>query len=352
LRSLIMRDFFSSKKKIFGLLGFLILLISIPLALFLVKQNQDTRQHAATFQPGGTTDSCGLIQVSVAESPVCPNVADVSGGNLNPKDPPATNNVSSYTTTYTLRNTDTQKHSVKYEKMAYFCNSAYGVPGKDLVDGTEYPYCIDNPKVEDVTVSIDPGTTQTIQVVVKNPNNATCGTFQTDFNITAVDGNASCTYQGPHPGHADGGSVGASGFCQTGISCNSLIPTPTATPSATPTFTPTPTASPTATPTPTASPSATPTPTASASATPTPTGTLTPTPTPTITNTPTPPLSPTPTLTGTQTPTPTLTPIPTELAQSSPAPTLMNTGGETISAILGLGGIMVMILGTLVFLML
>jgi hypothetical protein len=30
----------------------------------------------------------------------------------------------------------------------------------------------------------------------------------------------------------------------------------------------------------------------------------------------------------------------------------MNTGGETIPAILGLGGIMVMILGTLVFLML
>lgn len=347
-----MRDFFSSKKKVFGILVTLILLISIPLALFLVKQNQDNRQKASTTQPGGTTDSCGLIQVSVAETPVCPLTADISGGSIIPKTPATTNNVSSFTTTYTLRNTDTQKHSVKYQKMAYYCTSAYGVPGKDLVSGVEYPYCVDNPKIDDVTVDIDPGATQTIQVVVNNPASQTCGTFQTDFTITAVDGNASCTYQGPHPGQAQGGSAGATGFCQTGISCDSLAPSPTATPAATPTFTPTPTASPTAilTPTVTASPSAAPT--ASVSATPTPTGTLTPTPTVLVTATPT--LTPIPT--GTLTPTPSLsptaTPIPTMLAQSSPAPTLMNTGGETIPAILGLGGIMVMILGTLVFLML
>ena len=320
----------------------------IPLVLFVVKQSQDTRQNASTNQPAGNTDSCGLIQVSVSETPVCPRVAEVTGGSMIPKDPPQTNSVSSYTTTYTLRNTDTQKHSVKYQKTTYYCTSAYGVPGKDLVSSEEYPYCVDNPKTDDITVEIDPGATQTVAVIASSPQNQTCGTFQTDFTIVAVDGNASCIYQGPHPGQAQGSSAGASGLCQTGISCDSLLPSPTATPAATPTPTidlsPTPTASPTATPTLVASPSATPI--ASGSATPTPTGTLTPTPTATISGTLT------PTLTLTPTASVSATPVPTQLAQTTPIPTLMDTGAESIPAILGLAGVMIMILGTMVFFML
>lgn len=339
-----MRDFFSSKKRIFGFISFLILLITIPLVLFVVKQSQDTRQKASTTQPAGNTDSCGLIQVTVSESPVCPRVADVSGGSILPKDPPQTNSVSSYTTTYILRNTDTQKHAVKYQKTSYYCTSAYGVAGKDLVSGEEYPYCVDNPTTNDITVDIDPGGTKTIQVTAPSPQNQVCGTYQTDFTIVAVDGNASCIYQGPHPGQAQGASAGASGFCQTGISCDSLLPSPTATPSATPT--PTIDLTPSATPTLVASPSATPV--ASASATPTPTGTLTPTPTGSVSTTLTPTLTPTRTPTASAS----ATPVPTLLAQTTPGPTLMDTGGESIPALLGLAGVMIMILGTMVFFML
>ena len=87
-------------------------------------------------------------------------------------------------------------------------------------------------------------------------------------------------------------------------------PTPTPTPTSTPTGTLTPTPTPTSTLTPTPTGTPTPTPTPTGTPTPTPTGTLTPTPTPTPTGTPAP--TPTPTSGPTSTPVsgPTSTPTP------------------------------------------
>ena len=336
-----------NKKKIFAAIALLILLIAIPLLLFVIREQQDLRQRADTTKQAGNTDTCGLVQVSVSESPICPAVATVSGGTFVPKTPVQANNVVSYTTTYTLRNTDTQSHSVKYQKQSYYCTTPYGVPGKDLVSGDEYPYCIDSPKISEVTVTIEPGQTVTVPVSVSSPTNSACGAFQTDFTILAIDGNNSCIYEGESPNAANGGG-GSSGFCMTGVSCSAPV---VASPSATPTTILSPTLTPTATSTPTASPTATLTltltPTISASPSATPTGTLTPTmtptPTATITATSTPTASPTATLT--------LTPTPTIIALV-PSPTLPPTGSSEVTALIGVGGLILMFVGTLVFFML
>lgn len=338
-----------NKKKLFAALALLLLLIAIPLLLFVIRQQQDLRQRADTTKPAGNTDTCGLIQINVSESPICPAVATVSGGTFVPKTPAQSNNVVSYTTTYTLRNTDTQTHNVKYQKQSYYCTTPYGVPGKDLVSQEEYPYCIDNPKIDEITVAIEPGQTITVPVTVSSPTNSACGAFQTDFNILAVDGNNSCIYEGESPNGENGGG-GASGFCMTGVSCSA---TPTASPSAS--LSPTATPTPTRTITPTASPSATLTPTASPSAsltlTLTPTVSATPSATPTGTLTPTLTLTPTATLTATLTPTASAAATPTIIA-IVPSPTLAATGSNEITALIGIGGLLLMFVGTLVFFML
>lgn len=114
----------------------------------------------------------------------------------------------------------------------------------------------------------------------------------------------------------------------------------------------TPTPTPTGTLTPTPTPTTTPTPTGTT--TPTPTGTVTPTPTGTLTPTPTPTSTPTPSPTGTPTPTPTgtLTPTPTPGPTATPTPEVaLPEAGFALPTFQGIiTGVLLLIMGALLIL--
>jgi hypothetical protein len=115
----------------------------------------------------------------------------------------------------------------------------------------------------------------------------------------------------------------------TNTPTNTLTPTVTPTNTTTPTTTATVTATPTITTTSTKTPTPTVTPTKTPTTTPTSTGTQTPTPTPSVTAQVT--VTPTPSETPTQTPTSSETPTPTPTTSETPTPTPTETVTPTIT---------------------
>lgn len=245
-----------STKPLVAVLILLLLISGIGAGIYGVNRTQELRKKAYTLITNPATDICGLIRVTVAESPNCPLLTnDIHATNI------GQNVVSTYTSTFTLTNITNQSHTVHYIKNSNYCTEPLG----QSQPGAGQLVCWDNGTSEPVDVTLAPNQTVTIHVSRSSTSGQACGSFQTDLGITSVDGNTNCRSQ------QDANQPSASGLCQTGITCSTTTPTgtPTNTPTGTPTITPTPTG--TVTPTQTA----TPTPTR----TPTPTPTLTPTPT-------------------------------------------------------------------------
>jgi len=198
--------------KFLPLVVVLFLVASLPLAVVLVRQKQ-APEKAEVGKVLPNKDKCGLIEVDVRELQACPRLAKVENGQVVPINPGQTNNLSTYTNIYTLKNIapDQQTHTVKYKTYSSFCSSAYG----HLYAPKNWIVCNDNPQSEEKEVTIEPGQTVEVRVERSSPTGIACGTYQLDLNILAVDGNENCTYRGPNPGE----TVGAWGYCETGISC-------------------------------------------------------------------------------------------------------------------------------------
>lgn len=183
-------------------------------------------------------DSCGLIEVSVQEPTVCPRLAKTDQSpnctSVVPIQPGQTNNLNRYTNIYSLKNiaADQLSHTVTYRTYSSFCTSAYG----QLYAPKCWIVCNDNPQTEDGEATIAPGQTAEVAVERSSPTGSVCGTYQLDLDIFAVDGNTNCIYRGSNPGE----TVGAWGYCETGLDCPVNTPTPTSEVTPTPTTCPTP----------------------------------------------------------------------------------------------------------------
>ncbi len=222
-----------ARKKVITLvlLFVLVLLTGVSIYLFsnLNQETQTTQTRADTYVATGAKglgiDPCGHIQISVSESPACPLLTrdlDASGKPVSPVT--ATNSVSEYKTTYYLKNISTQKRTVKYKKMSFFCDEPYGQPTNNGQGGYR-PHCIGNPVFTDESVTLEPNAVHSFDIIVKNKSDNKCGSFQsdvvygsfqTDINIVDVDGNTSCAF--PSTEAQQSGSVAAAGLCQTGKS--------------------------------------------------------------------------------------------------------------------------------------
>ncbi len=260
------------RRKILLLILGLILLLSIPLTIYLVRQQQEIRSRATgqevSFQLSPQTANA-IVNDTL---PVAISLANSAGYNIT---------------------------------------------------GVDFTLTFDSDILE--ALSFQPNTTLNT-VIINNPPNNNNGTFRFVVVDTSANQNTqnplslgTITFKAKQVGTA---TVGFQNNQVTALGNDNLLPvgtntvgsytvalaptaTPTPLPTATPSPTPIPTATPTLTPTPRPTNTPTPTPTSTPSPTPTPLPTATPTPTPLPTNTPT----PLPTATPTPVP-PTATPVP------------------------------------------
>lgn len=200
------------------------------------QQQRTTGTRADTFVRGTPVgpgiDACGHIQVTVEELTACSLLAKSLNPDNTPKTPvTASVDISEYKTRYYLKNISSQKRTVTYTRMAFFCEEPFGTAKPD-----GNPHCIGNPDIKDVTITLEPGQVEAIDIFVKNNSANKCGSFQTDMNygsfqtdlnIKSVDGKEECAL--PSKELQASGSVAAAGICQTGksaASCPANTPTP------------------------------------------------------------------------------------------------------------------------------
>lgn len=202
-----------SHKKAFilGALVVFLLVGGLVTSLFLVQKNQDIRGKAFEIFSNPKDDTCSIVLVNISEKTSCPKLENNTGQN----------NVSNYQTVYTITNparalVDSSPgvaHKVKYVKNSNFCDEPYGQKGS-----TSNPICLSNPQQETVEVTLQPGESVDIPINRASPTGSACGSYQTDFSISSIDGNTSCHGR---TGGTPPDLVNA-GVCQTGITCGAI----------------------------------------------------------------------------------------------------------------------------------
>lgn len=159
------------------------------------------------------TDSCNRVRVTASESPSCPRLTwnnpgscdDVSGG--------ATNNLSSYSQTFTISSIDGGAHTVGYQTATNFCDNKYLTSGFG-----GYCSCTNNAIHTPGSIAIPAGGSRTVTINRANPYGQSCGSYQFDLWVDSVDGNNGCNL-------GNAGITGISGVCETGRTC--IPPPPT-----------------------------------------------------------------------------------------------------------------------------
>ncbi len=376
-----------TKRQIINLAAIILLLLAIPLTLVILKQRQETKQHALQTSaqctpddgsiPGGYSYTPGSLEIYTSVIETDGSINPIPGVHL--KASKIDNNQGTGANApinwadgsgcgFSAEGITDARGRMNLEPLncahnnfrVWYGESGPGqLPSDVVLDESRSEFQPDGADQSNVKRSVDIG-----NLPLKNGFAGILKLYyRRNASVQPTPTNTPAPTETPVPG-------ATSTPTPTGTPVPTNTPTPTNTPSPTPTGTIAPT--PTGTLTPTNTPTLTPTPIPTHTPTPTPTATPIPptptrTPTPTPTNTPTPTRTPTPTPTGTiaPTPTPTSTPIPTAtpvpttvivyvapaqptpttpavviIAQATPRPTVAPTGTtETSIAFVTLGTI-------------
>jgi len=210
-----------TNKTFLAVLGFVIVLIGIPAAVYVSLTSTENRQKAYVVPPGTAFDSCKKVEINLSENPGCPRLTFSNDGNntCTLPDPSARNNVPSYSLTINIKTHDGKSHAVHFNKFNNFCTGGYGDFQRDGMDC----HCNDNQQTSSGILNVSSsGVVASTSMTRSSPSGTNCGTYQFDFVIDRIDGQT-CTWGSAeqHPGGV--------GHCETGNSCNEL-------PSATPTL--------------------------------------------------------------------------------------------------------------------
>lgn len=244
------------KLLLIALLG--ILLVGIPVSLYLVQTQQDTRQRAGIITPSSTaTDSCTKVTLSITQtSPEslaslpgegrCPDLATAPGdGRIIPRgDPngsgPITHPFNKISYNILVESVDGAPHEVEISTSTFFCPTPYG----ELSSDKKFLVCNQNSQnypqngVQSIKKTVSGTQPYSFTVERGSQNGTSCGSYQFDIAVYSVDGHTNCTISN------------IAQVCQTGIDAATCVP-PTGTPTPTQTPSPTPTVAPTITPVPT-----------------------------------------------------------------------------------------------------
>jgi hypothetical protein len=143
-----------------SILGLLLIIVSLPLTVLLVKQRQEIRKEAAVSQ--GTLNICGITVGQPTEN-------KGSG---------------TYSITVPIKNTRTDTAKVEIHTYACACTE-----GNLSQCGTSKGKCESTNEV----ISLSPGESRNYQTATaRQSNGQTCGTFQADFFIVSVNGDTNC----------------------------------------------------------------------------------------------------------------------------------------------------------------
>lgn len=189
---------FASGKIIATILGLFLLVGGIGAGVYLSSQNQNVNERAYSNVTTPPTDTCNMIQVTATDNGACPKISGTQK-----------NNVSTYNTTYTLKNITTTVHQVAIKKSSNFCTEPFGQTDPNLPN---WPVCYSSDISTTEFITIQPNETKTVTINRSSDRGASCGSYQTDLYITSIDGNTSCH------GSDNNGLIAAS-LCQTGSQC-------------------------------------------------------------------------------------------------------------------------------------
>ncbi len=218
----------------------IVILAAAGVSYFLLFRPQDLRQKAYYGQ-SRNSDSCGVLNISLSESPSCPMLS--LQGSTTPKIPGSTNQVAQYQLKAVLKkntNITYTINSLKYQALSFYCPEPFGevksVAGQNVnvcVKNAQGEAVLDLPK--DGLDKLNRGEEYVITLDRSSSFGRACGMFQLDFSIISINGFDGCSFRGNDP---QGGTVGAYGNCQTGVACEAPQATATPTPSLTPTGAP------------------------------------------------------------------------------------------------------------------
>ena len=140
-------------KTIASVLGILLIIISLPLTVILVKQRQEIRKEASESQPAFND-----IQITFES-----------------ETPPSTANGGTYSTTFKVANTVSSTRTVVVEKRRCYC-----------LTGNPPGGCNDNCSSENATLTIGGKQSTNVTISVRQPSGTICGSFQTDLSVVSV----------------------------------------------------------------------------------------------------------------------------------------------------------------------
>lgn len=141
-------------KTIASVLGILLIIISLPLTVILVKQRQEIRKEASVTQPAFND-----IQITF-ESETSPSAAN--GG--------------TYSTTFKVTNKVSNTRTVVVEKKGCYC-----------LAGNPSGGCNDTCSSENATLTIGGNQSTNVTISARQPSGTVCGSYQTDLSVVSVN---------------------------------------------------------------------------------------------------------------------------------------------------------------------
>lgn len=141
-------------KTIASVLGILLIIISLPLAVILVKQRQEIRKEASESQPAFND-----IQITFESETA-----------------PSSSNGGTYSTNFKVANTISSTRTVVVEKRRCYCSAGNPSGG-----------CNDNCSSENATLTIGGNQSTNVTISARQPSGSVCGSFQTDLTVLSVN---------------------------------------------------------------------------------------------------------------------------------------------------------------------
>ena len=136
-------------KTIVSVLGLLLIIISLPLSVILVKQRQEIRKQAAFND----------IQITFESETA-----------------PSSSNGGTYSTNFKVANTISSTRTVVVRKDSCYCSAGNPSGG-----------CNDNCSSENVTLTIGGNQSTNVTISARQPSGSVCGSFQTDLTVLSVN---------------------------------------------------------------------------------------------------------------------------------------------------------------------
>lgn len=184
------------------------------LCYFLSVEVQPAMAHIGFFfGANGHTDTCNEIYVNAIETPVNAQLNNGVANSCVAANPGKTQNITQYSLTVTVKSNDGNPHSFVYDMSSEFCDAGLYTPESgngdcscnDNSTGTEYSDKTGN----------TPFTFTVSRTGVAPFTGQDCGSYQTDFAVISIDGNANCYYGLNYAGLA--------GSAETGIDCKAPV---------------------------------------------------------------------------------------------------------------------------------